>query len=67
MFFTIPPGKFYCLERLELSMPMLPNQELDRATKTMIKEESDRFTAFQRLQARASSSSCRDLYSTKFC
>lgn len=48
-FFTIPSRNFSCLERLELSVPMLPDQELARAIKKAITKESRRFTAFQRL------------------
>jgi hypothetical protein len=48
-FFTIPHAIFHCLESLELSVAMLPDQELARATKKAIKEESRRFTAFQNL------------------
>ena len=48
-FFTIPPGIFYWLEHLELSVPMVTDQELARATKKTIKEELHRFTTFQRL------------------
>ena len=48
-FFTIPPGIFYGLEHLELSVPMVPDQELARAMKRTIKEELHRFTAFQSL------------------
>jgi hypothetical protein len=48
-FFTIPPGIFCWLEQLELSVPMVSDQELARAMKKTIKKESGRFTAFQRL------------------
>jgi hypothetical protein len=48
-FFTIPHAIFHCLEGRELSVAMLPDQELARATKKAIKEESCRFTAFQNL------------------
>ena len=49
-FFAIPPGIFCCLEKLELSVPMLPDKELARhAIKTTIEQGLHRFTAFQRL------------------
>ena len=38
MLYTIPHGNFYYLETLELSTPMLPDQELARAIKTAIKD-----------------------------
>lgn len=48
-FFTIPPESFYGLERLELAVPLLPDQDLARGIKTAIQEELRHFTAFQRL------------------
>ena len=46
-FFAIPPGQFDCLERLELSFPILPDQDLARTTTMMINQELPRFMAFQ--------------------
>jgi hypothetical protein len=40
---------FICLESLELSAPMLPDQDLACAIKTAIEEELRRSMAFQRL------------------
>jgi len=48
-FFTIPPGNFYGLERLEFSVPLLPDQDLARGIKTAITEELRHFTAFEKL------------------
>jgi len=48
-FFTIPPGQFRFLERLEIAVPILPHQGLARAIKKTIKKKLRQFTALQRL------------------
>ncbi|KIM37986.1 hypothetical protein M413DRAFT_12975 [Hebeloma cylindrosporum] len=49
-FFAIPPGTFGCLEKLNISLPSLPDQGLAHRTKTMIKDKLRTFTAFQNLR-----------------